>query len=326
MKRLFILASALLALTANAQTIDPETVWTDGSSVYVLNVELSSPSHLDYVGGTLHEGGLAFGLDRVNGKYILSKTKTYDYDAEDGNTYFGPRTRLGYEVTLETIGNRKLLVARDEKGTITDVLEDLVGELYDKEIDDIHIAYAGEYVDYQKKSWTFGTDGTITMPGKKTTKYTIIDIYDMPSNIITVDNKNFMEIEVSTTGLNIYECNYDSENEDSNRGKLIAKLRRKSSPFGEGLCPYTSTMLINASLIGYYDNKMLRIVRNEIWARHGYRFSSADLQEYFNKQSWYKPVDDNSTIELSPLEKMNIAIIKSLEDYNRDWVTTEQGL
>lgn len=34
----------------------------------------------------------------------------------------------------------------------------------------------------------------------------------------------------------------------------------------------------------------LDVMRNEFYARQGYRFSREDLLEYFSKQSWYKPV------------------------------------
>ena len=328
MKKLFLISAAIIGLAsiADAHNIDPNTVWTDGSTVYVLNVAQTNATHLDYVGGTLHEGGYAFGLDRVNGKYVISASRIYDFGSDEGYTSFGPESKIDYEVTLERIGGRQLLVARDSKGTITDVLEDLDGELYDKEVNDQYVTYAGDYKDYKGNKWSFGTDGTITMPGKKAVKYKIMDMYDMPSNIITVDDgKSYMQVEMSTTGLNIYKCDFNPEIEDASKGGLIAKLRRTASPYGDGLCPYTSKMLINPSLIGCYDNDMLRIIRNEIWARHGYRFSSADLQQHFAKQAWYKPVDDNAAIELSELEKMNIAIIKSMESRERDWMDTEKG-
>jgi hypothetical protein len=47
-----------------------------------------------------------------------------------------------------------------------------------------------------------------------------------------------------------------------------------------------TTIYSAADLIGM-DKDMLRLARNEIYARHGRKFDSADLQEYFNAQSWY---------------------------------------
>ena len=33
----------------------------------------------------------------------------------------------------------------------------------------------------------------------------------------------------------------------------------------------------------------LEIMRNEIYARHGWVFNRRDLQDYFGRQSWYQP-------------------------------------
>lgn len=47
----------------------------------------------------------------------------------------------------------------------------------------------------------------------------------------------------------------------------------------------------------------LRFLRNEIYARHGYIFNSADLKNYFNKQDWYKPDPKFKMEALSESEK-----------------------
>lgn len=44
---------------------------------------------------------------------------------------------------------------------------------------------------------------------------------------------------------------------------------------------YEKNTFINAN---YLYKSMLRIMRNEIYARHGYNFASADLKNYFSKQ------------------------------------------
>ena len=76
---------------------------------------------------------------------------------------------------------------------------------------------------------------------------------------------------------------------------------------------FTSKMLINRVMLEYYDKPMLRIMRNEIYARHGYNFASADLKNYFSKQKWYKPVKSNSEVKLSEVEQYNVDIIKMME-------------
>lgn len=58
----------------------------------------------------------------------------------------------------------------------------------------------------------------------------------------------------------------------------------------------------------------LRILRNAIYARHGYRFKSADLRDFFGRYRWYTPTKNVvSDSELSQTEQANIMLIKSYE-------------
>jgi len=61
------------------------------------------------------------------------------------------------------------------------------------------------------------------------------------------------------------------------------------------------------------DKQTLRLMRNEILARHGYRFNSKDLQEWFAKKTWYKPGNNNDAIRLNAIELTNIQLIKNQE-------------
>lgn len=76
-----------------------------------------------------------------------------------------------------------------------------------------------------------------------------------------------------------------------------------------------STTLLNRHYLSKIPNKKeLRLMRNEIWARHGYRFSSPDLKEWFGNQPWYKPCNDNNAIKLNIVEQTNVQLIKSEEE------------
>jgi len=72
-------------------------------------------------------------------------------------------------------------------------------------------------------------------------------------------------------------------------------------------------MLLNTNYLSRFSKDELRLMRNEILARHGWKFQSKDLQEYFGKQSWYKPVANNNTIKLNIIEQTNVQLIKSEE-------------
>ena len=83
----------------------------------------------------------------------------------------------------------------------------------------------------------------------------------------------------------------------------------EQEPVGELL----SNWLMNTTYLARFSKDELRLMRNEVLARHGWKFQSKDLQEYFGKQSWYKPGNDNKTIKLHVIEQLNIQLIKSEE-------------
>lgn len=58
----------------------------------------------------------------------------------------------------------------------------------------------------------------------------------------------------------------------------------------------------------------LRVMRNEIFMRHGYIFSSPDLLQYAYKFDCYKPLYNDVSSLLSLVEKANIQFIKQFED------------
>lgn len=82
------------------------------------------------------------------------------------------------------------------------------------------------------------------------------------------------------------------------------------------ICPDSSTRYLTDADLNYLTSQELRIARNEIYARHGRRFSSSDLQAYFDAQSWYNGTispehfDDDS---LSDIESKNISLIQEYE-------------
>lgn len=54
-------------------------------------------------------------------------------------------------------------------------------------------------------------------------------------------------------------------------------------------------------------------MRNEIMARHGYSFKSADLKKHFESQLWYFPLFTQVTDQLSDIEDANVKFIQSHE-------------
>lgn len=76
---------------------------------------------------------------------------------------------------------------------------------------------------------------------------------------------------------------------------------------------WLSNQYVNYGDISDLPSSRLRILRNAIYARHNYRFQSADLQEYFGVYDWYEPLYTDVNDRLSQIEIENIKYIKSLE-------------
>ncbi len=74
----------------------------------------------------------------------------------------------------------------------------------------------------------------------------------------------------------------------------------------------------------YISPRELRIIRNEIFARYGYRFKDPVMQNYFGQQDWYKPLYDDVGKFITPLEKANIDFILEKEKTNPDISDEEQ--
>ena len=74
-----------------------------------------------------------------------------------------------------------------------------------------------------------------------------------------------------------------------------------------------SNTLLNTPYLMNIPREQLRLMRNEILARHGYTFKSKDLRDYFSSKWWYKPGTNNAAIKLNVIEQTNVELIKSEE-------------
>jgi hypothetical protein len=63
-----------------------------------------------------------------------------------------------------------------------------------------------------------------------------------------------------------------------------------------------------------FSREDLRILRNYIYAKYNYKYSSADLTNFFSKFRWYKATEDNVDNRLTEIDKRNIQFIQELEN------------
>lgn len=98
----------------------------------------------------------------------------------------------------------------------------------------------------------------------------------------------------------------------------VAPPPAAAPPSAPGVWPWTSERLITDHDLQGMSGRDLELMRNEIYARHGWVFRRPDLRRYFESQPWYRPNNDglaNRVVEaeLSGVERRNVQIIQELE-------------
>lgn len=97
-------------------------------------------------------------------------------------------------------------------------------------------------------------------------------------------------------------------NDDNNDNDVDTPVSEQS----EYILPYSDSRYIDETELAELNAEQCRLARNEIYARHGRKFNSTDLQDYFNAQSWYTP-----TVEASAFSE---AVFNEYEKANRDLI------
>jgi hypothetical protein len=85
-------------------------------------------------------------------------------------------------------------------------------------------------------------------------------------------------------------------------------------PYGELTQQLKEFPFQNPDLIKSKSKADLKLMRNEVYARHGYIFKDAELKAYFGAQSWYKPNPSFKTEQLSEFEELFVKYIHQCED------------
>ncbi|AZB24175.1 YARHG domain-containing protein [Chryseobacterium bernardetii] len=62
----------------------------------------------------------------------------------------------------------------------------------------------------------------------------------------------------------------------------------------------------------------LEIIKNSVFARHGYSFKKETYRDFFEQTDWYIPVSNNVDNELYPMEKDNVALLNRFIKYAED--------
>lgn len=99
---------------------------------------------------------------------------------------------------------------------------------------------------------------------------------------------------------------YDSYDRSTNKSEAITPDAWKLN---------ASTTYLKASDVENMYRRDLEVMRNAIYARHGYSFQNRKMRNFFDRQDWYIPVSIDVSNELTDVEVQNIAILKRYENH-----------
>ncbi|MGZ8842260.1 MAG: YARHG domain-containing protein [Pyrinomonadaceae bacterium] len=98
--------------------------------------------------------------------------------------------------------------------------------------------------------------------------------------------------------------------------QLIDTIRRQQRKvaIAPGDMELFENKLITDAMLRGLSLHELRLLRNEIYARHGRIFVTMWIQQYFGSQSWYDPKDDFKDESITGIDKTNIETIVAYEN------------
>ncbi|MBQ5576864.1 MAG: YARHG domain-containing protein [Bacteroidales bacterium] len=307
---LLTLATALLmASAATAQNLS-NTVWTSlNEQLYIESDDGQNIKGVD-IDCFTDGGGLpsATEMRRISSKVFIVNYTELEYKQPTKNTLMS--------VDCPKTVNTQYLYQENLNGDFLHILVKQDNNEYSR-IQEFYDVINGTYTDKDGKKYVFNNE-TLTIDGKRMTIKPVESNYSGYTNCFEIDGETYC-FAISGTGINIYTAALDEECCDCDYypDKLWVQLRADLNA-NQGRWLITNQKIVMERYLLRYTKSMLRLMRNEIYARHGYKFASADLTAYFSKTSWYHPGTDNSKIKLSPLEQLNVNIIKKIEDKMED--------
>lgn len=125
-----------------------------------------------------------------------------------------------------------------------------------------------------------------------------------------VDEKNLPDVDkpkkVQTT-----------ENDKNGTGSTQSTTAKRKTTINGYIFPESDSRKLTTTDLKQVDARLWAYGRNEIYARHGYKFHTEKMATYFAKRNWYKTGDFDAD-DLNYYEWYNIMFIKQYEDRYKD--------
>lgn len=112
------------------------------------------------------------------------------------------------------------------------------------------------------------------------------------------------------------EDSIEYENEDGTKVMSASYVYRSATDVINKL--NASTTLLKESDVKNLKKLELEVIRNTIFARHGYTFKKRAFRQFFDHVDWYIPVTDDMSGKLTPIEQKNIVLLNRFQKYAED--------
>lgn len=161
-------------------------------------------------------------------------------------------------------------------------------------------------------------------------EYSYLPSYEELGGLTINDKGNYNVVVIYPTDVQFDQNNhnnYISMNEDSS--KVIASIQfnsnctymagnmfevpQQSAPVASDYIFPSDTQYITESDLSWRTKDEIVLMRNEIYARHGYIFNMEKFKAYFGAKSWYSPNPNFSTKMFNKIEQANIDFIVKYE-------------
>jgi YARHG domain-containing protein len=98
----------------------------------------------------------------------------------------------------------------------------------------------------------------------------------------------------------------------------VAQKKSRKIALAPGDMELFEDKLISPQMLHGLSLHELRLLRNEVYARHGRQFQAPWLSQYFYAQAWYQPSDTFKDEDLSGKDKINVETIVAYENKIHD--------
>ncbi|MEQ9413608.1 MAG: YARHG domain-containing protein [Cyclobacteriaceae bacterium] len=306
--------SLLLFLIISVSSLLGQTkfggLWTDGGQSF----RPYEPENglIQFEGGTLHEGGSMFYGELLSDTTI--KILGRRPDSQSSPSY----GEVGDILKYRKIQDYELLTLTNPTGTLKGILQKHKGGFREIVINNkINHQLSGKYRKIGSGSTISFAINEPSVNGLTAgTSYKFEEEYDFPLDVVTVGSTSFF-YEKGKRTLTLFEAVMD-KHQEFEKGEFIMKLTLlENFPIVdtglEGDYTFASTIPLIDDILFHYTNEELRLIRNEIFARYGHKFKSADLRIHFESKTWYEPISEDVTSKLNELEKLNVQQIRNIE-------------